>query len=403
MATTLFLLAVLPAFYGLLITGDFSQFMYKPSHSQIRFVLRYRWFLLGGSVLLWTLGLLFHLQAAPVSSWLLLLTGFLIILFSIAGFFMPGYILFRSLNQPDWISTDEANHHLQEEETVIGLEINGDARAYPVDMILRPHMVNDEIGGEAVTMSYCMLCNSAMAFKSAFRDEELSLITPLQWENNLMMYNPSTEHLVQQISGRIVGGRDDGESLQSYPTRIMPWRAWKKLHPDTSVLYHPPQNPFDSFVRKMFRTNIHEPNMVQEAPVFPTITRFDSRLPNKSRVLGVCLGEDCKAYPIDYLFRNPVMNDTLGEQLLLIAYDQKLDVADVFDRQYEGQTLTFRHEIDENGNFLLVDEQTASRWDMTGKAISGPFTGAQLQPYAHFNRVYWFSWFNFFPETRLAA
>jgi hypothetical protein len=403
MATVLIFLALLPALYGVLITGDFSQYVYKPSRRQVRWVLTNRRYLISAALLLWALGLAWHLSINPTKPVLLIVTAILLLLFLTAGFLMPGYILFRSLNQPEWITVAEANDQLDPDEPVIGLEINGDARAYPVDTILRPHMVHDVVGGEAVTMSYCMLCNSAMAFKPAVAGEKQQFITPLQWENNLMLYDASSQHLVQQLTGRIIGGADEGEALQAFPTRIMPWSAWRQLHPETKVLHHPPRQLFDKMARTMFRTQIHEPNQVQEAPIFPTIEHFDPRLPNKSKVLGVCVQDACKAYPVTYLQQHHVVNDDLHDTPLLIVYDPELDAGDVFYREHAGKTLTFQQEIGPGGDLLLRDEETGSHWNVTGLAIAGSLEGSQLRPTTHFSRVYWFSWANFYPQTEVAS
>jgi hypothetical protein len=242
-----------------------------------------------------------------------------------------------------------------------------------------------------------------MAFKPEFGGQKLSFISPLQWENNLMLYDSSTGHLVQQLTGRILDGPGAGQTLASFPTRIMPWAAWQQLYPDTQVLYHPPQRLFDKLVRKMLKTQIDEPNQRREAPIFPTISHFDSRLPNKAEILGVCVHDACKAYPLTHLKQAQVMNDQLDGETLVIAYDPQRDVGDVFCRQRDGQTLTFDRETDDDGGLLLIDQETGSKWNMAGLAVAGPLAGTQLAPYAHFSRVFWYSWANFHPQTEVAA
>lgn len=311
--------------------------------------------------------------------------------------------MFRAVNRPTWKSASEADADLSVDDPVIGLEINGDARAFPIDFILRAHMANETIGGEDVTLSYCMLSNTAMAFKPELNGQKMRFITPMQWENNMMLYDAASGHLSQQIIGRDLNNPDADHVLSSFPTRIMPWAAWRKLHPDTKVMYHPPQTLFDRLVRAMLRSQFYVPNFKQEKPMFPTISEFDLRLPTKSEVLGVCVQDVCKAYPLTHLKQQPVTNDDLNGAPLLIAYDSEQDVADVFDRQHDGKTLTFRHETGSDGSFLLVDEETNSKWNMTGQAISGALEGSRLKAVTHYNRVLWFSWSNFYPETELAS
>jgi len=88
---------------------------------------------------------------------------------------------------------------------------------------------------------------------------------------------------------------------------------------------------------------------------------------------------------------------------LLVAYDPKLDIGDVFDRRFDGKVLTFGAGVSADGTLLLVDEETESKWNILGEAIEGPLQGNRLAPYPHFNRVFWFSWVNFFPDTDVAS
>jgi hypothetical protein len=396
-------LALLPALYGVMITGDLTQFVYKPSRRQVYFVLTNRLYLIGGSLGLWAAGLAWHFLVEPASLLVIVIGTVLLFLFITMGYLMPGYIMFINLRQPNWITAEEANKNLPSDEPIIGFEINEDARAIPVEPILRPHMIHDVVGGEDVTMSYCMLSNSSMVYKAEFGGEKMRLMTPLQWENNMMMYDPGSKHLIQQVTGRVVGGPDDGQALETFPTLMMSWGTWQQLHPDTKVLYHPPRKLFDKLIRTMMRTQFYEPNRRQEETLFPTIEQFDTRLPNKTEVLGICAGDVCRAYPFAYLEEHSVINEELDDEPLLVAYDPKRDVGDVFRRRQNGRPLTFRHEIEADGNCFLFDEETGSKWDMTGTAVAGPLEGSRLEPYAHFSRVFWFSWANFYPETELAS
>jgi hypothetical protein len=153
----------------------------------------------------------------------------------------------------------------------------------------------------------------------------------------------------------------------------------------------------------MLITQIFEPNWRQEEPIFPTIPRFDERLPNKAPVLGLCVGEVCRAYPLALLQEKGTINDEVNDVPLLIAYDARRDIADVFRREHAGQTLTFRCEIDDADVYRLIDQETGSQWELTGRAIAGPLQGGQLGSHTHFSRAMWFSWANFHPEPALAA
>ena len=398
MTTILLLSALLPVAYGMLIGGDFTQMIYKPSYSQINFILTNRRQLIGSSLMLWLAGLLGHFFVQPVSPWLLTVTGLLLGLFTTMGFMMSPYILFKAVRQARWLSPKEADIYLKPEDEIIGVVVNGDSRAFPLDAVLRPHMVKEKIGNLDVTLSYCMLSNSAMAFHSEIAGQKLDFVAPLQWENNLMFFDPASGSLLQQLTGRSVNTPRE-QTLTALPTQIMSWQAWKTIHPDTQVLHHPARGLFDTAVRYMLRSKIYRPNKEQEPLIFPTIDSIDDRLPRKAEVMGVCVEDDCKAYAVSDLGNRPVHNDLLGGTPLLVTYDKNLDFGDVFKRQVADRILTFWQEVNKDGQVSLVDRETGTHWAMNGKAISGPLEGQQLEPYAHFNKVFWFSWANFFPQT----
>ena len=402
MAIVLSLMAIVVAGAAALITGDFTQMVYKPTRKQIYVVLKNRNWIVLASVGIWAAGFYAHLNFAAISPAWLITTGVITAFLLTMAFLMSPAILFHGVRNPSWLTAATADVHLDPHDMVIGLEINGDVRAFPIKWINRPHLVEDTIGGLPILMSYCMLCNSAMAFRSELNGQKLKLIAALQWENNVILYDIKTTNMVQQVTGEIIYGPDAGKTLDFYATRIMNWAAWKTHYPHTKVFHYPPQSWLDGKIRWLLETNIFEPNAQQEAPFFPTIEQTDGRLPAKTEVFGVKAGDDVKAYPASFIKQEIVFNDELGGTPLVMTYDAVHDAADIFSRDCAGQTLTFTHYVNDGCSHLLVDEETCSVWDMTGRAIAGPLEGAQLEAYPHFSRIMWYSWANFYPETAVA-
>ncbi len=166
--------------------------------------------------------------------------------------------------------------------------VNGDARAYPTKWITRPHIVRDAIGGEPVTMTYCVLSNLGRAFRAEVDGKDMDLEVTMQLENNLIYYDRTRKQLIQQITGAVLAGKETGKPPTEYPTRIMPWSAWSMLHPDTRVFYNPPQSLSDRLVGKMLAPILKSHYDTEtNRPAFPTIKHFDARLqsyPHVSRV-----------------------------------------------------------------------------------------------------------------------
>ncbi len=394
-----FVLALCPAGLAALITGDFSQLVYKPTTDQIYFVLRNRRRLAAASAGFWLIGLILSLTVYPVPNWIPAVSALITAALAAMGWIMPGYVLFRGVMEPHWLAAEQADRLLRTEEPVIGLTAAGQARAIPIRWIHRPHLVYDQIGEDQVTITYCLLSNSAMTFRTGHNGSHLEIFTPLQWENNMMLYDPKRGQLYQQLNGEVLVGPEQGLSLERLPTRIMPWSAWRKLHPDTAVLHHPPRGLFDRIVRRM-TGKLLITNRLQDAPIFPTIRTFDDRLPKKAEVLGVEFDGAQRAYPLELLSLKKVVNDELAGLPLLLVYEPYQDVAEVFVRRVAGQTLHFQQKSD-GELFRLVDRETGSTWSLGGEALDGSLAGSSLEPYPHLNRVLWFSWSNFHPQSEI--
>lgn len=403
MAIAAFLLALLPTMTGVLITSDFLQLLFKPTVRQVYLVLRLRSVLIGLSIALWGVGLALHYMVAPVSWWLIVGSGFLIVGAIVVGFLLPGYILFRSLNDPKTMKAKIADRFLQPEDIVIGVALSDQARAYPTKWVTRPHVVHDTLDGTKIAVTYCALSHRAVTLDRQLGDHEMRLTSPTQNENNLVLFDPGSGNMIQQIFGRVVEGPNKGEPIDTYPTLITTWAAWKSLHPHTDVLFHPPRSMFDYTIRKMLKKNIVDPHLNQEAPFFPTIRFHDDRLPSKTQVLGLCVDGSCMAYELNYLRSCRVLNTTVADTPLLVAYDADRDLGNVFHREHDGRVLSFGYEASETHGQLLIDKDTGHKWDMSGRAVAGTAEQSALRPFDHANRVLWFVWANFFPDTKLVV
>ncbi|MFB3078248.1 MAG: DUF3179 domain-containing (seleno)protein, partial [Lysobacterales bacterium] len=124
-----------------------------------------------------------------------------------------------ALDSPRFTSPQDATF-LREDDWVIGLEIEGDARAYPVKILNYHEIVNDRIGNLAVLISYCPLCRTAMAFDSSNQGMPLSFgVSGLLYNSDVLMYDRQTDSLWSQIMGRAISGPLKGTALNTIPIR----------------------------------------------------------------------------------------------------------------------------------------------------------------------------------------
>ncbi|MEM7171159.1 MAG: DUF3179 domain-containing protein [Pseudomonadota bacterium] len=146
-----------------------------------------------------------------------------------------------SIDDPIFVPVSE-DSDLGAQEPVIGLEINGDARAYPLRILTWHEIVNDTVGGLPVAVTYCPLCNAAIVFDRRVGDQVLEFGTTGKLRNSdLIMYDRTTESWWQQFLGQAIVGDLAGEKLTLVPARLESWERFVARHPDGQVQV--PNNP----------------------------------------------------------------------------------------------------------------------------------------------------------------
>ena len=131
---------------------------------------------------------------------------------------------------------------LSARDPVISMEINGDARAYPLRILIWHEIVNDTVGGVPVTVTYCPLCNAAIVFDRVVDGEMKDFgTTGLLRNSDLIMYDRQSESWWQQFTGQAIAGSHVGSSLKFLPARLESWAEFTTRFPDGKVLV--PNNP----------------------------------------------------------------------------------------------------------------------------------------------------------------
>jgi len=309
------------------------------------------------------------------------------------------------LDDPKFITPEEADQWLGEQEPVISFEINGAARAYPLQILTWHEVVNDEVGGVPVVATFCPLCNSAIVFDRTLDGvlHDFGVSGNLR-NSDLIMWDRQTESWWQQFTGEAIVGELTGKKLTFLPASIISWVDFKAANPEGQVLsrdtgFNRPygQNPYVGYDRAA-------------SPPFLFDGDLDGRLQPKERVVAVSIGEEAAAFPFTILEKERVVHYTVGGQDLvvffkpgtrsalddlLIGNSDEVGATGVFDVNLEGQTLTFRTNGD---NF--VDDETGSVWNILGQATEGQLAGEKLTPIVHANH-FWFSWGAFKPDTKI--
>ena len=310
-----------------------------------------------------------------------------------------------SIDNPKFAPVSDDPDWLADREPVIALQIGGDARAYPLQIMTWHEIVNDIVGGEPVIVTFCPLCNSAIAFERRMGNTINSFgVSGLLRYSDLIMYDRDTDSWWQQLLGEAIVGKLTGTRLPQVPASIISWADFRENYPDGQVLTRD-----TGFTRQYGRNPYTGYDDIDSSP-FLFVGPEDGRLRPVERVAAVELGGESVAYPFLKLEETPVVNDDIGGTPVVVLFSlgtaSALDGSDiassrdvgatgVYDRRLGDQTLTFRPD---SGAF--IDEETGSTWNVLGRAVDGPLEGETLTPIIHANH-FWFAWAAFKPTTRV--
>lgn len=149
----------------------------------------------------------------------------------------PGKDGIPSIDNPKFISVEEAAF-LSGNDQGIGLTIDGESRFYPYKILVWHEIVNDELAGQPLLVTYCPLCATGIVFDRRVDGEVQEFgVSGRLWQSNLLMYNRSeNESLWSQVLGEAVVGPHTGQELSVVRSDIVRFGDWKENHPDTQVL-----------------------------------------------------------------------------------------------------------------------------------------------------------------------
>jgi len=236
-------------------------------------------------------------------------------------------------------------------EPVIELAIGTDVRAYPLQVLVWHEIVNDVVGGLPVSVTFCPLCNTAIAFDRRVDGRTLSFGTTGNLrDSDLVMYDRQTESWWQQFGGLALVGRYTGTRLRQLPARIVAWRDFLRVHPHGLVLTRA-----TGFSRPYGRNPYSGYDDVSSPPFFAASDANDTRLPPKARVVFIERGREAVAVPFSALRPRGIVRVTVGGRRLVVRW--RRGVASALDSGFipNGRDVGSGR-VTENGKPVAFDE-----------------------------------------------
>jgi hypothetical protein len=313
-----------------------------------------------------------------------------------------------AIDAPRYESIADARRWLRDRSPVISLVVGDEARAYPLAVLMWHEIVNDTLGGVAVVVTFCPLCNTALVFEREIDGVVHDFGTTGNLRaSDLVMYDRRTESWWQQATGEAIVGELTGTRLTFLPAQIVGLGDFERAYPDgdalsreTGVSREYGRNPYVGY-----DTIDQNPFMFEESP--------DGRLSPKERVVTVGEGTEAVAVPYSEIRTVGAARITVGGDELVVFWtpgtasalngpniDESKDIGatGVFRPLLDGRRLTFAREGGEDAP--IRDEETGSTWSILGIAVDGELEGSRLEPVVHADH-FWFAWAAFAPETTI--
>ena len=314
------------------------------------------------------------------------------------------------IDDPAFLDVVDNLELLPANEPVVVVEINGDAKAYPVRAMVWHEIVNDTVGGVPVSVTYCPLCNSAATYERTIDGVETTFGTSGRlFASALVMYDRATETLWTHYNGQAVIGVLAGAELVEHPSPLMAWEQFRSTYPTGKVLDWT-QSGFNRDYGRNPYSGYDDPD---KSPFLFRGT-LDDRAAAMQRVVGVEHNGSSAAFALD------VVSGGVGQATDVLVGDSRVVIfwvsgqasalddvqvsggrdvgsAAVFVPKAGGRDLTFSYDGEH-----FIDAETSSVWLLNGEAIEGELAGERLEQIPHLD-TFWFAWSTYQPDTTLQS
>lgn len=278
------------------------------------------------------------------------------------------------------------NNKVSESMVILGVVNNGVAKAYPLIYLGYHHKVQDDVGGEAVLVTYCTMCRTGRVYSPVVngKKQEFRLVGARQY--NAIIEDADTKTWWYQATGMAAVGPLKGNHLKELYYEQSTLASWLEKYPGSLIL-QPDKNFTSDYA------DLKNYDRIQSIDRDSSVKNKDTLL-RKSWVLGVIIDGQAKAYNWRTLAKTKVINDKVANTPLMVGMENDRLTFHAYNRQVNGTELHFA--LDAAGK--LTDKETGSSWNWGGLCITGPSKGKQLDKIQAYQE-YLHSWKHFHPNT----
>ncbi|MCP4188652.1 MAG: DUF3179 domain-containing protein [Gammaproteobacteria bacterium] len=232
-----------------------------------------------------------------------------------------------AISNPKLITADKARY-IDDQDRIVGININGIAKAYPIAILNWHEIVNDKINNQHFAITYCPLCGTAVAFDANVNGNVTEFgVSGLLYNSDVLLYDRNTESLWSQITSSAVAGKLVGEKLKRLPISHTSWLDWQQRHPDTMVLSD------DTGYSRDYARNPYAGYEQSRSLFFSVNNRAPDNYHPKELVVGLEFGDVFKAYPFIELEKNgkASFSDQINGNQVTVNWNRKNRVVTIFD------------------------------------------------------------------------
>jgi len=305
----------------------------------------------------------------------------------------PGRDGIPALSNPVFVDNSSISF-MEDNDLIIGVEFNGEVRGYPHPILDWHEIINDEMGENYFSITYCPLTGSAINYNRNLDGEVTTFgVSGLLYNTNLIPYDRATNSNWSQMKLLCANGKQIGKTPELFNSFETSWKTWKKIFPEAKVVAENTgyARNYGRYPYGDYKTN--------DDLIFP-VSNENNALPKKERIHGIISETKTVSFRFSS-FGNSVTAITKnidGKEIIIVGSEEDNFIVSFYAQSSSGEKLSFA--VVENNLPVILKDNEGNLWNIFGSAIEGPRKGEKLKPTKSFI-AYWFAWAAFYPEIEL--